>query len=98
MKLKAAQTASAPATSFDARGWPGGIPPATAPFLARTRLHTQKLTARFLAVVKPTDFVEEVLLRDAIDLSWEILRLRRMKAGLLRVTAGGGVRRNNFEN
>jgi predicted outer membrane protein len=32
------------------------------------------------------------LVRDVIDLSWEILRLRHLKAGLLRVAAGAGVR------
>jgi hypothetical protein len=37
--------------------------------------------------------VEEFLTRDVIDLTWEILRLRRMKAGLLRADAGRGVRR-----
>jgi hypothetical protein len=30
-----------------------------------------KFTARFLAAAKPRDFIEEMLARDAIDLSWE---------------------------
>jgi hypothetical protein len=50
-----------------------------------------RLSAQFLAAVKPIDFVEELLLRDAIDLTWGIFRLRRMKAGLLRMAAGKGV-------
>jgi hypothetical protein len=32
------------------------------------------------------------LARDVIDLSWETYRLRRLKAGLLRVACGDGVR------
>jgi hypothetical protein len=42
--------------------------------------------------VKPRDFIEEILARDAIDLTWEILRQRRMKAGLLRMASGEAVR------
>jgi hypothetical protein len=91
MDVKAPQTASAPATSLDARGWPGGIAPA--PLLpGEDEAGYARLSARFLAAVKPTDFVEELLLRDAIDLTWDILRLRRMKAGLLRAAARKGVR------
>ncbi|HEX4209889.1 MAG TPA: hypothetical protein VHY56_05815 [Candidatus Binataceae bacterium] len=40
-----------------------------------------------LAIVKaahPKDAIEDLLTRDVIDLSWEALRLRRLKAGLLR--------------
>ena len=40
-----------------------------------------------LAIVKdarPRDAIEDLLTRDVIDLSWEVLRLRRLKAGLLR--------------
>ena len=40
-----------------------------------------------LAIVKaahPKDAIEDLLTRDVIDLSWEVLRLRRLKAGLLR--------------
>jgi hypothetical protein len=40
-----------------------------------------------LAIVKaahPNDAIEDLLTRDVIDLSWEVLRLRRLKAGLLR--------------
>ncbi len=49
--------------------------------------------ARFVAVAKPRDAIEEILTRDAIDLTWEILRLRRMKVGLLRASMGSGIRR-----
>ena len=40
-----------------------------------------------LAIVKaahPKDAIEDLLTRDVIDLSWEVVRLRRLKAGLLR--------------
>ena len=40
-----------------------------------------------LAIVKaarPRDAIEDLLTRDVIDLSWEVLRQRRLKAGLLR--------------
>ena len=52
-----------------------------------------KLSARFVAVAQPKDFIEELLGRDVIDLSWEILRLRRLKAGMLRAASSDGVRR-----
>jgi protein-tyrosine-phosphatase len=48
---------------------------------------------RIVAVAKPRDAIEEILTRDAIDLTWEILRLRRMKVGLLRASMGSGIRR-----
>src|SRR5258708_3286963 len=35
------------------------------------------------AAVKPKDFLEEIWVRDVVDLSWEVLRLRRLKAKLL---------------
>jgi hypothetical protein len=91
MNVKAPQTTSAPATSLDAADWPGGIAPA--PLLpGEDSTEYAKFTARFLAAAKRRDFIEEILARDAIDLSWEILRLRRLKAGLLRVASGAGVR------
>src|SRR5271166_5793861 len=51
------------------------------------------LVVRIVAVAQPRDAIEELLTRDVIDLSWEILRLRRLKAGLLRASIGGGVGR-----
>ena len=33
--------------------------------------------------VKPTDFIEEIWVRDVVDLSWECLRMRRLKATLI---------------
>jgi len=41
------------------------------------------LGARAVAAVKPRDFIEEILLRDVVDLTWEIIRLRKLKSRLL---------------
>ena len=49
------------------------------------------LAARVVGVSGPRDAIEELLLRDVIDLTWEILRLRRLKAGLLRASMSAGV-------
>jgi hypothetical protein len=51
------------------------------------------VAVRIVAVAQPRDTIEEFLTRDVIELTWDILRLRRMKAGLLRAAAGKGVRR-----
>ena len=42
-----------------------------------------ELHARFSATIKPKDFLEEMWVRDVVDLTWETLRMRRLKAGLL---------------
>src|SRR6267143_1777147 len=39
-----------------------------------------ELCARIAAAVKPKDFPEEIWVRDVADLSWEVFRLRRIKA------------------
>jgi hypothetical protein len=46
---------------------------------------------RFVGIAKPRDAIEEFLIRDAIDLTWEILRLRRAKAGILKASMNAGV-------
>ena len=49
-----------------------------------------------LAIVKaahPKDAIEDLLTRDVIDLSWEVLRLRRLKAGLLRAAVSNSIYR-----
>jgi hypothetical protein len=43
--------------------------------------------------VKPADILEEVWVRDVVDLVWEILRLRRLKTSLLTVSAHKGLER-----
>jgi len=88
---KVPQTTSASPGSLDAPGWPGGITPA--PLLpGEDQSDYNKLTARFPSAAKLRDFIEEILARDVIDLSWEVFRLRRLRAGLLRVACSEGVR------
>jgi hypothetical protein len=88
MNVKAPQTTSV--SNLDAPHWPGGIAPASL-LPGEDEVGYAGLSAHLLAAVKPTDFIEELLVRDAIDLTWGILRLRRMKAGLLGAVAGKGV-------
>jgi hypothetical protein len=49
------------------------------------------VAARVAAVARPRDAIEDFLTRDVIDLTWEILRLRRAKAGLWRAATSKGV-------
>jgi hypothetical protein len=91
MKVQTPQIASAPATSLDTPEWPGAIAPS--PLLpGEDGAEYAKFTPKFLAAAKPRDFIEEILTRDAIDLSWEILRLRHLRAGVLRMACSDGVR------
>jgi hypothetical protein len=54
------------------------------------------VATRMVAVAQPKDAIEEFLTRDVVDLTWEILRLRRSKGGLLRAAASKGVLRILF--
>src|ERR1700731_4969802 len=45
------------------------------------------LLARVAAAVKPSSVIEDLCVRDAVDDAWEVLRLRRYKAGHLAVIA-----------
>jgi hypothetical protein len=51
-----------------------------------------EVALRIVRAAKPRDAIEEFLVRDVVDLTWEILRLRRVKAGTLRASMGVGVR------
>src|SRR5262252_5961241 len=42
-----------------------------------------EIQARFSETIKPKDVLEEMWTRDVVDLTWEILRMRRLKARLL---------------
>ena len=50
-----------------------------------------EVALRIVRAAKPRDAIEEFLVRDVVDLTWEILRLRRLKAGLLRASIGDGI-------
>ena len=50
------------------------------------------VAAGIVRAAQPRDAIEEFLVRDVVDLTWEILRLRRIKAGILRASMCSGVR------
>ena len=50
-----------------------------------------ELLARVSGAVKPSDVLEEIWVRDVIDLVWEALRLRRLKADLIAANAHEGL-------
>jgi hypothetical protein len=52
-----------------------------------------ELLSRTLAAVQPNDFVEIMLVCDAVHLTWESIRYRRLKRHLLQTEAYEGLRR-----
>jgi hypothetical protein len=50
-----------------------------------------ELLTRMSETLKPGDLLEEVWVRDIVDLAWEALRLRRLKARLLAARAREGL-------
>lgn len=51
-----------------------------------------ELLARVSGAVKPADILEEIWVRDYVDLAWEILRLRRLKSQLLTANVHRGLK------
>jgi hypothetical protein len=51
------------------------------------------LLARVQASVEPKDILEEFWVKDVVDLTWETVRLRRMKANIITATAHGALER-----
>jgi hypothetical protein len=49
------------------------------------------LLARLCGTLKPSDALEEIWVRDVVDLVWEVFRLRRLKAHLMRAGAYEGM-------
>lgn len=49
------------------------------------------LLARVTATLAPQDALEDIFARDVVDLTWEILRLRRLKAALMQANVHKGV-------
>ena len=49
-----------------------------------------QMARRIVKEAKPQDSIEELLIRDVIDLTWEVLRMRRLKVGLLRGSMATG--------
>src|SRR5208337_5036166 len=52
---------------------------------------TALVASQLVTAAKPKDTIEEILVRDVIDLTWEIQRLRRAKGALVTVAMGDGV-------
>jgi hypothetical protein len=50
-----------------------------------------QLAARIRAAVAPANIIEEIFARDVADLTWDVVRLRRLKAGLFTVGASDGM-------
>jgi hypothetical protein len=50
-----------------------------------------QLAARIAAAVAPENVIEEIWVRDVVDLVWEVVRLRRLKAGLFTIGATDGM-------
>jgi hypothetical protein len=51
----------------------------------------EDLRSRISEAVKPEDFLEEIWVRDVVDLTWDCLRMRRLKAALLTSTTCDGL-------
>jgi hypothetical protein len=51
-----------------------------------------ELLARISTAIKPADILEDIWVRDIVDLLWEILRLRRLKASLMAALAHKGLK------
>jgi hypothetical protein len=49
------------------------------------------LLARLTGTLKPSDALEDIWVRDVVDLVWEVFRLRRLKAHLMRASAYEGL-------
>jgi hypothetical protein len=49
------------------------------------------LLARISGTLKPADILEEIWVRDVVDLTWDVFRLRRLKVHLLRADAHQGM-------
>jgi len=47
----------------------------------------EELFAKISEAVKPADILEEIWICDIADLTWDVLRLRRMKASLIDASA-----------
>ena len=51
------------------------------------------VAVRIVKAAKPKDAIEELLVRDVIDLTWEVFRLRRARAGVLVASMSDGVQK-----
>jgi hypothetical protein len=50
-----------------------------------------QFAARIIAAVAPENVIEEIWVRDVVDLVWDVMRLRRLKTGLFKIGVGDGM-------
>jgi hypothetical protein len=50
-----------------------------------------ELLARICETLQPSDVLEQIWMRDIVDLTWEVFRLRRLKASLMSAAAHEGM-------
>ncbi len=50
-----------------------------------------ELLARISGALQPADILEDIWIRDVVDLVWDVFRLRRLKANLMTARAADGV-------
>jgi hypothetical protein len=72
-----------PRSPHDALGHPGA-PPLIA---GESAAAYEALLARVSNALNPADALEEIWIRDVVDLVWEVFRLRRLRAGLMKAAA-----------
>jgi hypothetical protein len=88
----AAQFPSAPGTLAPARSAAALALFPPAPLIAgEDAAAYDDLLARISGTLKPKDILEEIWVRDVVDLVWEAFRLRRLKAQLLTAAAHEGM-------
>jgi hypothetical protein len=75
-------------TTSPAAGGPAGPPPLLA---GESAADYDALLARVANALQPADVLEEIWIRDVVDLSWEVFRLRRLKAQLMNSAAHEGM-------
>ena len=84
------QVKSAPVASVDISELDDLLGPA--PLLPNESIvDYEGLKARLRAKIVPRDVIEEIWLRDILDLQWEVLRMRRLKARLLSNSSPAGL-------
>src|SRR5437016_2079138 len=79
-----------PATASSSRDLAGLGPPAL--FEGEDAGTYGALLARMSSALEPSDFLEEIWMRDVVELVWEMSRLRRLKTELMREASYEGVR------
>jgi hypothetical protein len=50
-----------------------------------------ELLMRISSAVKPVDILEEIWVRDLVDLTWDVVRLRRLKSNVMMANAYKGL-------